>query len=46
MTKAEVNSVMTADAGRFRIRTELDAYEDGRRVRRREWRFETPRELG
>ena len=37
---------MTADAGRFRIRTELDAYEDGRRVRRREWSFETPRELG
>ena len=45
-TRAEVNAVMTADAGRFRIRTELDAYEDGRRVCRREWSFETPRELG
>ena len=45
-TRAEIYAVMTCDAGRFRIRTELDAYEDGRRVRRREWSFETPRELG
>ena len=36
----------TADAERFRVRTELEAFENGERVRRREWSFETPRELG
>jgi uncharacterized protein len=46
LTRAEIRSVMTCDHGRFFVRTELDAYEDGERVRRREWTFETPRELG
>jgi uncharacterized protein len=46
LTRAEVRAVMDADAERFRIRTELEAFENGERVRRREWSFETPRELG
>jgi uncharacterized protein len=46
LTRAEIRTVMDADAERFRVRTELEAFEDGRRVRRREWTFETPRELG
>jgi hypothetical protein len=45
-TSAVVTAVMTADTHSFRIRTELEAFEDGERVRRREWAFETPRELG
>jgi predicted acyl esterase len=45
-TRAVVDSVMTSDADRFRVRTELEAFQDGERVRRREWAFETPRELG
>ena len=45
-TRAVVNSVMSSDAARFRVRTELEAFEDGKRVRRREWSFETPRDLG
>jgi len=45
-TRAVVNSVMSSDAARFRVRTELEAFEDGTRVRRREWSFETPRDLG
>jgi len=45
-TRAEIRSVMDADAERFRVRTELEAFEDGESVRRREWSFETPRELG
>jgi putative CocE/NonD family hydrolase len=45
-TLAVVNSVMSSDAERFRVRTELEAFEDGKRVRRREWSFETPRDLG
>jgi predicted acyl esterase len=45
-TRAVVNAVMSCDAEHFRIRTELEAFEDGERVRRREWSFETPRELG
>jgi putative CocE/NonD family hydrolase len=44
-TRAVVNAVMSCDASSFRIRTELEAFEDGERVRRREWSFETPREL-
>jgi hypothetical protein len=28
------------------VRTELEAFENGERVRRREWTFETPRDLG
>jgi uncharacterized protein len=45
-TRAEVRAVMDADAERFRVRTELEAFEDGESVRRREWSFETPRDLG
>jgi uncharacterized protein len=45
-TRAEVSAVMDADAERFRVRTELEAFENGERVRRREWTFETPRDLG
>jgi hypothetical protein len=37
---------MDADAERFRVRTELEAFEDGEVVRRREWTFESQRELG
>jgi putative CocE/NonD family hydrolase len=44
LTRAEIRSVMDADAERFRVRTELEAFENGERVRRREWTFETPRE--
>jgi predicted acyl esterase len=46
LTRAEIRSVMDADAERFRVRTELEAFENGERVRRREWTFETPRDLG
>ena len=46
LTRAEIRSVMDADAERFRVRTELEAFENGQRVRRREWSFETPRDLG
>ena len=46
LTRTEIRAVMDADAERFRVRTELDAFEDGERVRRREWTFETPRDLG
>jgi hypothetical protein len=46
LTRAEITSVMNADAERFHVRTELEAFENGERVRRREWSFETPRELG
>ena len=46
ITRAEVRAVMDADAERFRVRTELEAFENGESVRRREWSFETPRELG
>jgi hypothetical protein len=46
LTRAEITSVMDADAERFRVRTELEAFEDGERVRVREWTFETPRDLG
>jgi putative CocE/NonD family hydrolase len=46
LTRAEISSVMTCDAERFMVRTELEAFEDGERVRRREWDFETPREDG
>jgi putative CocE/NonD family hydrolase len=45
-TRTEVRAVMDADAERFRVRTELEAFENGESVRRREWSFETPRELG
>jgi uncharacterized protein len=45
-TRAEVESVMEADAERFRIHTELEAFQNGERVRRRSWDFETPRDLG
>ena len=46
LARAEIRSVMDADADRFRVRTELEAFENGESVRRREWSFETPRELG
>ena len=46
LTRAEIRSVMDADAERFRVRTELEAFENGERVRLREWTFETPRDLG
>lgn len=46
LTRAEIRSVMDSDAERFRVRTELEAFENGELVRRREWSFETPRELG
>jgi predicted acyl esterase len=46
LTRAEIRAVMDCDAERFRVRTELEAFEDGERVRRREWSFETPRDLG
>jgi uncharacterized protein len=46
LTRAEIHSVMTCDAERFLVHTELDAYEDGELVRHREWDFETPRDLG
>jgi len=46
VTRAEVSAVMDADAERFRVRTELEAFENGERVRRREWTLETPRDLG
>jgi uncharacterized protein len=45
-TRAEARSVMDADAHSFRIRTELEAWQDGERVLLREWDFDTPRELG
>ena len=44
LTRAEIRSVMTCEAQRFLVRTELEAFENGERVRRREWTFETPRE--
>jgi len=46
LTRAEIRSVMDCDAERFRVRTELEAFENGESVRRREWSFDTPRELG
>jgi uncharacterized protein len=46
VTRTEVRAVMDADAERFRVRTELEAFENGERMRRREWSFETPRDLG
>ena len=46
ITRAEIRAVMDADAERFRVRTELEAFENGERVRRREWSLETPRDLG
>ena len=46
VTRAEIDAVMSCDAESFRVRTELEAFENGERVRRREWSFETPRELG
>jgi hypothetical protein len=46
LARAEIRSVMTCDAERFMVRTELQAFENGELVRRREWDFETPRELG
>ncbi len=46
VTRAEVRAVMDADAERFRVRTELEAFENGESVRRRDWSFETPRDLG
>ena len=46
VTRAEISAVMDCDAERFRVRTELEAFENGERVRRSEWSFETPRELG
>ena len=46
LSRAEIRAVMDADAERFRVRTELEAFENGERVRRREWSFETPRDLG
>ena len=46
LARAEIRSVMTCDAERFMVHTELEAFENGDRVRRREWDFETPRELG
>jgi uncharacterized protein len=45
-TRAEIQSVMEADAESFRIHTELEAFENGDLVRERSWDFETPRELG
>jgi uncharacterized protein len=45
-TRAVIDSIMTSDADHFRVRTELVAFENGDRVRRREWSLETPRELG
>lgn len=46
LARAEIRSVMSADAERFRVRTELEAFENGERVHTREWSFETPRDLG
>jgi uncharacterized protein len=46
LTRAEIRSEMTCDADRFLVRTALEAFENGDRVRRREWSFETPRDLG
>ena len=46
LARAEIRSVMSCDADRFMVHTELEAFEDGELVRRREWDFETPRELG
>jgi putative CocE/NonD family hydrolase len=45
-TRAQIRAVMSCDAERFRVRTELEAFENGELVRRRDWDFETPRELG
>lgn len=45
-TRTEIRAVMNADTERFRVRTELEAFENGESVRRREWSFETPRDLG
>jgi hypothetical protein len=45
-TRAEITAVMDCDAENFRVRTELEAFEDGELVKRKEWSFETPRELG
>jgi uncharacterized protein len=46
VTRAEVSAVMDADAEHFRVRTELEAFENGERVRRREWTLEAPRDSG
>jgi uncharacterized protein len=46
LTRAEVHAVMACDAECFRVSTELEAFENSERVLRREWSFETPRELG
>ena len=45
-TRAEIESMMEADAESFRIHTELQAFENGDLVRERSWDFATPRELG
>jgi hypothetical protein len=37
---------MSADADSFHVRTELEAFENGERVHRREWTLDTPRDLG
>ncbi len=42
----DADTVMEADAERFRITTELEATENGREVRRRDWELETPRDMG
>jgi predicted acyl esterase len=46
LTRAEIRAVMNCDGENFRVRTELEAFENGQRVRRKEWFFEAPRELG
>ena len=35
VARAEISAVMDCDAERFRVRTELEAFENGERVRRR-----------
>ena len=45
-TRAEIDTVMEADAERFRVETQLKATENGREVRKRSWEFETPRDMG
>lgn len=43
--RVEVRTVLTSDAHTFHLRAELDAYEDGTRVRSRNWDRRIPRQL-
>ncbi|MGI8939299.1 MAG: CocE/NonD family hydrolase [Iamia sp.] len=43
--RVEIHTVLTSEIDHFRLRAELDAYEDGTRVRSRNWDRRIPRQL-